>query len=80
MRSWIFYSKLFKYILEKYYNPEIKRDNHCIKYKITIDEKSSNYRYYFHTNDWWSGYNTRYIGLKDLRIECICYAALIGYE
>jgi hypothetical protein len=79
MNSWRFYSKLFKYILEKYYSPEVKRDNHCIKYKIIIDKRVAYYRHYYTTDDW-CDYNTRYLGLKDLRIECICLANFIGYE
>jgi hypothetical protein len=77
--NWKFYSKLFKYILEKYFNPKIERDEYCIKYKIIFDKYVFNYLYFPYTDDWCNLY-IRYLSFKELKIECVFLAGFIGYK
>jgi hypothetical protein len=77
--NWIFYSKLFKYILEKYFDPEIENKGYYIKYKIIVNKNVKNYEYIPKSNDW-SNLYTRYMTFKELKYYCINFANIIGYE
>jgi hypothetical protein len=77
--NWKFYSKLFKYILEKYFDPVVKNKRNYIKYKIIVNDKIKNYQYYPGSN-YWSDFYTRYLTFKKLKYYCINFANIIGYE
>jgi hypothetical protein len=77
--SWTFYSKFHKYIIEKYYNPEIEHRPNYIKYRVIINNNPKNFRYYPATDDWTDIY-LRYLTFKELRYYCINLANFIGYE
>jgi hypothetical protein len=78
--NWVFYSKLFKHVIEKYYNPKITYHYSYIVYHINTDHWTSYYRYYFTTNDWCNHWSTWRWGFMNLKNECSCIVKLIGYE
>jgi hypothetical protein len=73
--NYIFYSKLFKYILEKYFDPVVKNKGNYIEYKIIINNKIKKYLYYPRPDDC-----IKYLAFKELKSYCINFANIIGYE
>jgi hypothetical protein len=81
--NYYFYSKLLKYIFEKYFNPEIIKDDEgerYLFYKVVIfDKKTICLCYSLITHKW-----TYPLGMevtaKSLSWECTRFAGFIGYE
>jgi hypothetical protein len=77
--SYMFYAKLFKYILEKYYNPEITGSENYKTYKVIINNESLFFDFSPQTYEWLYCLPIN-LTEKDLRDTCIRFANFIGYE
>jgi hypothetical protein len=87
-----FYSNLFKYILEKYFNPTIERrivintfkeEAELDIYTIKVNTKSKSvyiYGFDFSTGDWYlNGDWNNYILFQPLKYLCFLFSKRIGY-
>jgi hypothetical protein len=74
------YSKLFKYILKKHFDPEIIENGNCLIYKINLHNKKSSLFYYNTLTHEWSSSGTYCLSAKSLLYECVRFANFIGYE
>jgi hypothetical protein len=92
--NYSFYSKLFKYILEKYHNPTIERkavdtfeDEEEVELDVyTIGSNPSIsgvyiYGFDFSAGDWyWSGDYSDFIMYKNLKDLCFKFSKKAGYD